>query len=971
VHRPGLALLRATIFGLLSFQLACDPSDALVGKKAESAQSTGAESSAEVQDASGRETPEEIEAWMHLDTREFPLLIWSAQVVQSDYHATDRFDLDRQVQAALDSLAREVPEFFAERKGDKVQVRVGGKSREFDWPRGLSFRDGAAWLEPVLAFTRDQLKLEGEALHELEYATLNGYVAPLDPHTILLTPREHADLGVKTRGHFGGVGIRVYAASPYIVVEEVLPDMPAAKAGVLSGDLIVNIDGQSTVNMPIIEARDLLRGPQGSTVKIVVQREGKGKLPIAIERDVIRIASVQSHRLAGDVAYLRITTFQEDTAAKVGEALVALGEDKALAGVVLDLRGNAGGLLTQATALLDHLVGDGELVIVRSAMGREAQAAEKALTLGADVPVVAMVDEGSASAAEIVGGGIVHLGRGVVLGRTSFGKGTVQMLKPSAPYGKELGLKLTVAEYRVAGDTAIQSRGVTPDLQLLPVRLQEIAGVAAAYDDERFERERERHITAHLPSSHGDAPAIVEPAQSLRYLDRQWDAVEGEPAPMRDPEVRLAREVAAGLAGKGTRKAMLGALTPLAELMRTREDEAIAKGMDESWGSPPRWGGKAGQGGSAKMALVAKLVDSKRIRPGDPFSVELALTNEGSSPVERVHVVSDCEEDELDGIEYFFGTLGPGETRTETLHLAMSAWHPARHERLIFDAHVGEPDAKADASAELAVELSAPERPRLAFSYWIVDDPKAAKRAPARPKVDPRLVTEPFVIKGNGDGRLQPGEQALVAFEVHNLGPGMSEHSILRVRNLSRTQALLEEGELSLGKIAAGKVASGSIGLTVAPKADPAMPIEFAVIAGDAILRETVEGRVNFELGDQSKPAPRPERTANAMVLAPSFEVEDTPIMVATDRISIRGVASHVRRLKDVVVWVQGQGGPLTDQKLGYLANPVSDAGDPRSSTLAFEFDLPLVAGSNDISLIARDAEGIEARHDIAVYRSP
>ena len=156
VHRPRLGLLSATISVLLSFPLACD------SWKKESAQNALAEASEPV-DANAIaqvETPEEIEKWMDLENRQFPLLIWSAQTVQSDYHAPEKFDLELQLDAALDSISRDVPEFFHERKGDAVLVKVGSKSQSFKWPKELSFRDGAAWLEPVLVFVRDELGLE-------------------------------------------------------------------------------------------------------------------------------------------------------------------------------------------------------------------------------------------------------------------------------------------------------------------------------------------------------------------------------------------------------------------------------------------------------------------------------------------------------------------------------------------------------------------------------------------------------------------------------------------------------------------------------------------------------------------------------------------------------------------------------------------------------------------------------------------
>src|SRR5690606_13467530 len=148
-------------------------------------------------------------------------------------------------------------------------------------------------LERVLVFIRDQLALEGDALHELEYEALNGYLAPLDPHTLLLTPKEHTELGVKTKGRFGGVGIQIFAGQGRIVIDEVVPGSPGEKAGLEAGDVIVKVDGRATVNMPIVEARELLRGPEGTRVAIVVLRAGK-KVTVEVTRGVITIASVES-----------------------------------------------------------------------------------------------------------------------------------------------------------------------------------------------------------------------------------------------------------------------------------------------------------------------------------------------------------------------------------------------------------------------------------------------------------------------------------------------------------------------------------------------------------------------------------------------------------------------------------------------------------------------------------------------------
>ncbi len=913
--------------------------------------------------------PAAIEAWMHLETRDFPLLIWAAQNIQVDYHAPERFDVPSQIESATKALARELPDFFADNGPGFVEARLGEARQRFEIPAGLELREGAERLEAILVWIRDQRKLEGEALHAIEYAALNGYLAPLDPHTVLLTPEEHAELGVKTKGRFGGVGIRVYEGQRRIVVDEVLTDSPAQKAGMEAGDVILKIDGQATVNMPIIEARELLRGPEGTKVKVQVRR-GTKKLVLEITRGVIRIESVEATRLPGNVAYLKISTFQEDTGAKVGEFLASMGETAPLEGLILDLRGNSGGLLTQATALLDHIVAQGELVIVRSAAGRESQEAQAQMQLGAKVPVLALIDENSASAAEIVAGGVAALDRGVVLGRASFGKGTVQMLRPSEPYGRELALKLTVAEYLVAEETRIQSRGVRPDLRLLPAMLQEIPGVASLYDEERFARARERAITSQLPSAKHDPPPVPRgDTIDLRYLVRSVELEEGEPPPLRDPEIRIAHEVVRGLAGAGARDAALDGLAKVGAEIVAREDEAIGAAMAALWGGRgERWGREAPAPLEGQLELTARRLDEGAAQAGEPFTVEVEVHNRGETPIDRVRIISDCGQDELDGIEYVFGRLEPGERKSQTLNLVMMAWHSDLHDRLRFDAYAGEPRESPLAQVDVGFDIVAQPRPQLGYEMWIVDDPEAD--APPRPPGDPRFDDEPFVLSGNGDGRIQAGERVLLAFEVHNRGEGPSAASFVRVRNLSGKLALLEEGELSLGSIAPGKRARGSIGLTVGPGAPEGGSLDFNLLVGDGVLRERVDEELSIPLaaageGEPWRPVP-PREDYIPRVLGPHIEFEGLSTVVPGGKLTVRGHAEHPRRVEDLVVWVQGPAGPLTDTKVAYL-HQEAEAADAQGR-LDFETALELEPGPNRIRVIARDADGIEGRADAWVF---
>lgn len=803
-----------------------------------------------------------------LESRAFPLLVWSAYRVEQEYFDTERFDARAQLLSATQMLGLHTPEFFAQLDGDgnTVQVKVRSATASFDLADLQTIRDAADRLEEILVFTQEVLDLEEETLHELEYAAINGLFAPLDPHTILLSPEEHNDLGVRTRGHFGGIGAQIRAEKRRIAIVRVLPGMPAEKAGILAGDVVLKIDGAATVNMQADDAQARLRGPVGEVVLVTVRR-GKETLSFKITRDTIRIDSVESAALPGGVAYLRISTFQENTGEKVAQALTTLaGPESGGQGVIIDLRGNSGGLLTQATAVVDTLVSHGELVIVRSAVGREVEQAVETMALGDSVPVVVLVDEDAASAAEIVSGGLQALGRGVVVGRSSFGKGTVQMVKPAAPYGRELALKLTVAEYLVAGDRSIQSLGVLPDVELLPVEMSSIPGIARYYDVERFERQRERSRTAHLPSAkyHPEIPADRAADARIRYLwtgevPAELQTAKGETPlepevldRLRDPEIRIARELVLGLVGAAGGELRAGALKQVAHSVAASHEQRIVDALAESkvdWSESEK---------AEAPDLVVRLSRAKAatdpVQAGEPFGVRMEVENRGETAVERVHGITDCVHDELDGIEVLVGRLEPGQTVTRTMELHVMPWHSDFTDVLAVDVHAGEPDDKPDARTELRFDVEGAARPALSYDWWLVDDPALVAAAPKRPKAQPGVTPAPFAVTGNGDGMLQPGERVLLAFVARNEGDGTSPDVRGVLRNHSAEQGLLEEGAVSLGALEPGATATGAFGITVNDDADPSLPFEVELMVGDAQVRTRAADELRLRVLPKAEP---------------------------------------------------------------------------------------------------------------------
>lgn len=834
-----------------------------------------------------------------LSQHAFPLLVWSAFEVQTDYFDPERIDPRGQLVAAAEALGEHTPEFFAEVVGDSLRVRVRSSSESFALGDVTTLVGAATRLEEVLTFTQSVLDLEPAPLHELEYAAINGLFGPLDPHTILLTPEQHADLGVRTKGEFGGVGAQIRPEARRIVIVAVLPGMPADKAGVLAGDVVMTIDGESTVNMSAEEAQQKLRGPVGSKVVLVLERKG-AKIRAELERQTIRIESVRAVQLPGAVAYLDIAAFQEQTAEEARKALAGLQPPKA---VILDLRGNSGGVLTQAGELIDAFVSRGELVVVRSAAGSETAEAEPEVAVAPEVPVVVLVDEESASAAEIVGGGLQALGRAVVVGRTSFGKGTVQMVRAAAPYGQELALKLTLAEWMVAGGRRIQSLGVVPDVVLAPVEMSGVPGVVRYFDEERFERARERARVAHLPSAKhelatpGDA---AEPAR-VQYLatpDIPASTSAGTTPPLppdlSDPEVRIAFEVGRALAGQPDAARRGATLAEVAARIGVEEDARIAAALgaqEVDWTAAPA------DASTPTLTVTASIVGTQPVTAGAPFGLQIAVQNTGSAPAYRVHAITDCVHDELDGIEVMIGKIPAGATVTQTVKLHVMPWHADFTDALTVGVHAGPPGPSPDASAQARFEIAGTRRPALSYEYWIIDDPALAGVAPARPVGEGGAPPSPMTITGNGDGVLQPGESVLLAFVAHNEGPGDSSDVRALLRNLSGRQGLLEEGFYDLGNLPAGASRAGAFGLTMRAEADPNVPLELEMVLGDAHLRTSTQDRLRFRVLAES-PAAKPTKKRVQVGATPArlyagAHASSTVVATATEGVQLDVVAEQ------------------------------------------------------------------------------
>jgi len=346
--------------------------------------------------------------------------------------------------------------------------------------------------------TYKQLNLFGEVFERVraEYvddvsddslveSAINGMLTSLDPHSNYLNTKNFNDMKVQTRGEFGGLGIEVSMENGMVKVVSPIDDTPAAHAGLKPGDLITHLDGDPVQGMTLPEAVEKMRGPVSSEIKLTIRREGKDPFDVKLIRATIKIQSVRSHLEGDNIAYIRITTFNEQTDVGLNNAMKNLKQQAGgkLLGVILDLRNDPGGLLDQAVAAADAFLEKGEIVSTRGRRSEDAQRYNaRPGDIAAGLPVAVLINGGSASASEIVAGALQDHHRAILLGTRSFGKGSVQTIIPLPGHG---AMRLTTARYYTPSGRSIQAKGIDPDIVVEAAKIEktpEEAKVTTASD---------------------------------------------------------------------------------------------------------------------------------------------------------------------------------------------------------------------------------------------------------------------------------------------------------------------------------------------------------------------------------------------------------------------------------------------------------------------------------------------------------
>ena len=376
---------------------------------------------------------------------------------------------------------------------------------------------------------------------DLVQGAIRGMLSTLDPHSAYMTPEMFKEMQVETKGEFGGVGIQIGVKENRLAVIAPIEGTPAYRAGIKPGDFIIKVNDEPTKDLTLMDAVQKMRGPKGSKINLTIQREGTpDPLQFTLIRDTIKIESVKS-KVLDNIGYVRLTQFQESTGRDLGKVLKQF-KDQKLQSTILDLRNNPGGLLTASVEVSEQFLPGGKLVVYTK--GRESKKDEwiaKGKDQMDDSPMIILINEGSASASEIVAGALQDYGRAVIVGTTSFGKGSVQTI---LPLGDGSGLRLTTAKYYTPKGRSIQSTGITPDIV---VKAQLPTTVAKAGESKPGEKEAEPKQAKPAVVPGKDQPAQngkgAEEGQPKNGTQSQPSSVDASGDPSLEQDVQLQKAV--------------------------------------------------------------------------------------------------------------------------------------------------------------------------------------------------------------------------------------------------------------------------------------------------------------------------------------------------------------------------------------------------------------------------------------------
>ncbi|MCP4196922.1 MAG: PDZ domain-containing protein [Proteobacteria bacterium] len=944
-----------------------------------------------------------------LEMRSLQTLYRTINLVQKRYIDAARIDSRAMFVAAMRAIQGQIAQVIVAEKGDNLVVRLINEEKII--PLG-DIR--TPWIllqrtKEVFSFLEKGLTEEEVDFKKIEYAAINGMLQTLDPHSSFLDPDQYRDMKDRTRGKFGGLGIVISIRDGVLTIISPIAGTPADLAGLKAGDQIIKIGEMSTVNMSLNDAVGFLRGDPGTTIRVHCLRKGwEEPRPFTIVRAIIKVESLETHLLPGQVGYVKVKDFQSNTPHDL-RIILAEWEKKSVRGLVIDLRGCPGGLLEAAVQVSDIFLKKG-VIVTTAGQGPTDRDIRYATDSGEepDYPIVVLVNRGSASASEIVAGALGNHKRALLVGERTFGKGSVQVLYD---FHDGSALKMTTAQYLTPGDISIQSVGVVPTVELRAMRADKEMLDLTSEDGYR-ERDLQHHFEGTSDAGHSGTPQ-----KSISYLvvpknlgkekgqqesDKQPAVADEKKQFEPDFAIDLGRDLVGKMASLKKRQVKPEALFATLETKAKQEDKKLVTALQKlgiNWKVGRRLPG-------AKALVTARMETPGPLKAGEEGKLIVAVTNKGSGAFYRLFATSRSDFYPLRDRELAFGKVEPGETveRELSFKVPKNVLEQTSDVLWSFTA-VGEQKVEPIA---LRFSVEAFDRPQLAYSLQVND-----------------------VEGGNGDSRLQPGETVKLVMDMKNVGSGTAFNTHITLKNLVGKDLFMIGGREALGEMKPNEQRRGIFSFEIKPQFDK-KEVRFELGLGAVDIKvfsiETIEIPIEKALAvtkahktlSASSAAVnvygKPSKEALVTALLPKgsrFDVEaeterfyrvrldkerigwiakDAPLMESVDKQEgadekdgsfelvfntspIITIETSPRVVQSPTVHIEGKAVDETQVRNVYIFvgidkvfyKPNSD--NARINELPFKAEIPLKYGLNHIYIVAEQTVDVDSRQIIVIRR--
>ena len=748
------------------------------------------------------------------------------------YVDPERIKTTEMLKEALSWQERLIPEVLTDftENTNTGTVTVDDISKTYDLSKIRRSKDMVEILQDSLTFINTyRLTNETITANNIEYTAINGMLTQLDPHSIILPPKEFNEFKIGTTGKFGGLGMVVGLRDGILMVISPIEGTPAARAGMKAGDKIIEIDGESTINMNLTESVGKLRGDPGTQVVLSVMTE-KAAQPkqVTLKREIIAIPTVESASLDNDLGYIKIRNFQDDTSQCLNEHMKRLKTSPhKIKGLIIDLRNNSGGLLDQAIEVADKFLEKGPIVVTVGPSGhpREIQEARKTDTDEEPYPIVVLVDAGSASGAEIVAGALKENNRAVITGDRSFGKGSVQQLIELMDGS---ALKLTIAKYLTPLFTDIQSVGITPDIKLIPVtaikdNVNLFRGIVALREEDL-----KQHLDEHPKgeTSFATLKYFLETKEKDKTEEPEEEA--GDPYKLpdfnTDFHVLFAKKLLLSTVTPQREAFLQNSLQIIAETTRLEEEKiahALQK-LDIDWAT----GTGTGTGTSKSTASYSTNPVNGHVKAGEKITLTVTVSNMGEMPLYQLRGISSSKNGLFDKLEFILGKIDKDATKSYSTTVEIPKNSLDREDEVTIKFEELNQNKPKDIKFNIITD--ALPRPLFAYSYQILDNAKNSS-------------------KNNGDGLLQTGEDIDLLVSVKNVGEGAAEKNVITLKNLSNKEVFIKNGRAEIGLLNPGEMKEVKLSFFV-KETIPSDTFNMDLLISDSIFGTFLSNKLTFPI---------------------------------------------------------------------------------------------------------------------------